>query len=97
MKLKKIIKKKQLKYTYVYNCVMFVQCLYKYFNIKECLYISLHGGGGCHKSINDKQYQNQKILYDIVMKEIKGVYMVLIVCMHILVVSLFCFCKNCCF
>lgn len=36
------------------------------------LYISLHGGGGCPSEVNDRQYENQKYLYQL--KE--GIYFV---------------------
>ena len=39
------------------------------------LYISLHGGGGTTPQVNDKQYQNQKHLYDATMKNTEGVYL----------------------
>lgn len=41
------------------------------------LFISLHGGGGAPASVNDRQYNNQKHLYDATMKELEGVYMAL--------------------
>ncbi len=41
------------------------------------LFISLHGGGGAPASVNDRQYNNQKHLYDATMKDLEGVYMAL--------------------
>jgi acetyl esterase/lipase len=38
------------------------------------LYISMHGGGGTEKSVNDQQYDNQKHLYDATMRDLTGVY-----------------------
>jgi hypothetical protein len=41
---------------------------YKTFGVKpqtgHCLYISLHGGGEAPKEVNDKQWENQKSLYE---------------------------------
>lgn len=39
------------------------------------LFISLHGGGATTVSQNDQQYNNQKHLYDNIMKNIEGVYL----------------------
>lgn len=39
------------------------------------LYISMHGGGGAPASVNDQQYENQKHLYDVMMKNMEGVYL----------------------
>lgn len=39
------------------------------------LFISLHGGGGTAPHVNDKQYNNQKHLYDATMKNMEGVYL----------------------
>jgi predicted esterase len=39
------------------------------------LIISLHGGGGAPKEVNDQQYENQKHLYDETMKGLEGMYL----------------------
>ncbi|MEQ6117889.1 hypothetical protein [Reichenbachiella sp. MALMAid0571] len=39
------------------------------------LFLSMHGGGGAPASVNDKQYENQKKLYDATMKNMEGVYL----------------------
>jgi hypothetical protein len=41
------------------------------------LFISLHGGGGAPSAVNDRQYENQKHLYDSTVKNMEGVYMAL--------------------
>lgn len=41
------------------------------------LFISLHGGGGAPPAVNDRQYENQKHLYDATLKNMEGVYMAL--------------------
>ncbi|MCM4149968.1 alpha/beta hydrolase [Arenibacter sp. N53] len=41
------------------------------------LFISLHGGGGAPPAVNDRQYENQKHLYDSTIKNMEGVYMAL--------------------
>lgn len=38
-------------------------------------FISLHGGGGAPAEVNDQQYQNQKHLYDAIIKKTEGVYL----------------------
>lgn len=39
------------------------------------LFISLHGGGGAPPKVNDQQYENQKHLYDTVIKNINCMYL----------------------
>lgn len=39
------------------------------------LYISLHGGGNTRPEVNDRQYENQKHLYDQTMKGLEGMYL----------------------
>jgi len=39
------------------------------------LFLSMHGGGGAPTAVNDKQYENQKKLYDATMKDMEGVYL----------------------
>lgn len=39
------------------------------------LFLSMHGGGGAPTAVNDKQYENQKKLYDATMKDLEGVYL----------------------
>jgi poly(3-hydroxybutyrate) depolymerase len=39
------------------------------------LFISLHGGGGVAASTNDRQYENQKRLYNQTMSKLEGVYL----------------------
>lgn len=39
------------------------------------LYLSMHGGGGAPSKVNDKQYENQKKLYDATMEGMEGVYL----------------------
>ena len=39
------------------------------------LYLSMHGGGGAPTEVNDKQYENQKKLYDAAMENLEGVYL----------------------
>ena len=40
------------------------------------LYISLHGGGNTASTANDRQYENQKHLYDKAMGSLEGIYLV---------------------
>nr|MBI1229481.1 alpha/beta hydrolase [Cytophagales bacterium] len=39
------------------------------------LFISLHGGGNTKSSANDRQYENQKHLYDTAMSSLEGIYL----------------------
>lgn len=39
------------------------------------LYLSMHGGGGAPTKVNDRQYENQKKLYDDTMEDLEGVYL----------------------
>jgi hypothetical protein len=39
------------------------------------LYLSMHGGGGAPAKVNDKQYENQKKLYNATMEGLEGVYL----------------------
>lgn len=39
------------------------------------LFISLHGGGNTASSANDRQYENQKHLYDKAMNSLEGIYL----------------------
>ncbi|MBM1108227.1 hypothetical protein JQC67_18890 [Aurantibacter crassamenti] len=39
------------------------------------LFISMHGGGNAPAALNDKQYENQKHLYDKTMDSLEGVYL----------------------
>ena len=41
----------------------------------RALFLSLHGGGGTAPEVNDRQYNNQKHLYDKTMEDLEGVYL----------------------